>query len=213
MVEVEKKPSEELKKRIRKRNRGKKNEPQRTEEEEEKTQNVEENSDEIQKKRVKKVKLQGRGIIEEQEEEEAEEEVEAKEEEEEEKIVIVGKGIMTNQTFESLDLSEHTFEAIKSMGFQHMTQVRKVSTFLYSQIAKPWSLNRLDLTLLSFRFKRDRSRRFWRAKMFLVLRGLVLVKHLLFSYRLLNCCSKSVSLLATELVSLLSAPLENLLFR
>ncbi|KAF8100192.1 hypothetical protein N665_0229s0022 [Sinapis alba] len=127
MVELEKKSSDELKKRIRKRNRGKKNEVQRTEEEEE-TLNVEENADEIQNKREKKVKkvkqLQERGKTDEEEEEE--EEVEAKEEEEEEekKMVIVAKGIMTNETFESLDLSEQTFQAIKAMDFKHMTQIQ-----------------------------------------------------------------------------------------
>uniref|UniRef100_A0A1J3D128 ATP-dependent RNA helicase n=1 Tax=Noccaea caerulescens TaxID=107243 RepID=A0A1J3D128_NOCCA len=108
MVELEKKTTEELKKRTRKRNRGKKNDQQRVDEE---------NADEIQKKTEKKVKLQ---------EEEEEEEVEAKEEgeEEEKKMVIVSKGIMTNETFESLDLSEPTFAAIKEMGFQHMTQIQ-----------------------------------------------------------------------------------------
>lgn len=124
MVELEKKSSDVLKKRIRKRNRGKKNELQKVEVEEEETHNVEENADEI-KKKVKKVKkLQGRGKIEEEEEVEAKEE-EVEEEEEEKKMVVVAKGIMTNETFESLDLSEQTFEAIKAMDFKHMTQVRK----------------------------------------------------------------------------------------
>ncbi|CAN6819902.1 unnamed protein product [Brassica oleracea] len=122
MVELEKKSSDEVKKRIRKRNRGKKNEQQRAEEEEE-THMVEEKADEVQnkkEKKVKKVKSQGG--------DKTEEEVEAKEEEEldEEKkmVVVVGKGIMTNETFESLELSEQTFEAIKTMGFEHMTQIQ-----------------------------------------------------------------------------------------
>lgn len=118
MVESEKNSSEELKKRIRKRNRGKKNDQQKVEEE---TLNVEENVDDVQKKsetNVKKVNLQARGKVEEKVEEEAMEEGE-----EEKNIVVVGKGIMTNETFESLPLSEHTFGAIKEMGFQHMTQV------------------------------------------------------------------------------------------
>jgi superfamily II DNA/RNA helicase len=34
-----------------------------------------------------------------------------------------GSGIMTTESFESLGLSEPTFNAIKDMGFQHMTQV------------------------------------------------------------------------------------------
>ncbi|XP_013618385.1 PREDICTED: DEAD-box ATP-dependent RNA helicase 51-like isoform X1 [Brassica oleracea var. oleracea] len=123
MVELEKKSSDVLKKRIRKRNRGKKNELQKVEVEEEETHNVEENADEI-KKKVKKVKkLQGRGKIEEEEEVEAKEE-EVEEEEEEKKMVVVAKGIMTNETFESLDLSEQTFEAIKAMDFKHMTQIQ-----------------------------------------------------------------------------------------
>ncbi|XP_010507022.1 PREDICTED: DEAD-box ATP-dependent RNA helicase 51 [Camelina sativa] len=120
MVESEKTSVDELKKRIRKRNRGKKNEQKKPEEEE--IQNVEE-EDEMQKKsekKVKKVKLQGRGKIEEEEEE-----VEAKEEGKEEKnILIVGKGIMTNETFESLNLTEQTSQAIKEMGFSHMTQIQ-----------------------------------------------------------------------------------------
>ncbi|KAF3547451.1 hypothetical protein DY000_02004516 [Brassica cretica] len=121
MVELEKKSSDEVKKRIRKRNRGKKNEQQRAEEEEE-THMVEEKADEVQnkkEKKVKKVKSQGG--------DKTEEEVEAKEEEEldeEKKMVVVGKGIMTNETFESLELSEQTFEAIKTMGFEHMTQIQ-----------------------------------------------------------------------------------------
>ncbi|XP_010465969.1 PREDICTED: DEAD-box ATP-dependent RNA helicase 51 [Camelina sativa] len=117
MVESEKTSVDELKKRIRKRNRGKKNEQQKPEEEE--VHNVEE-EDEMQKKsekKVKKVKLQGRGKV--------EEEVEAKEEGEEEKnISIVGKGIMTNETFESLNLTEQTSQAIKEMGFSYMTQIQ-----------------------------------------------------------------------------------------
>ncbi|CAH8385860.1 unnamed protein product [Eruca vesicaria subsp. sativa] len=120
MVEVEKNSSDEVKKRIRKRNRGKKNEVQRAEEDE--THNVEEKADEVKNKRekkVKKVKPQESGKTE-------EEDVEAKDEEEaeEKKMVVVGKGIMTNETFESLELSEQTFEAIKTMGFEHMTQIQ-----------------------------------------------------------------------------------------
>lgn len=116
MVELEKNSSDELKKRIRKRNRGKKNELQKVQVEE--THNVEENADEIKKKLKKVKKLQERG--------ETDEDVEAKEEEVEDKMVVVAKGIMTNETFESLDLSEQTFEAIKAMDFKHMTQVRKI---------------------------------------------------------------------------------------
>ncbi|CAE5967743.1 unnamed protein product [Arabidopsis arenosa] len=119
MVESDKTSVEELKKRVRKRSRGKKNEQQKAEEE---THSVEENADEKQKKsekKVKKVKLQGRGKIEE------DEEVEAMENGEEEKNpVIVGKGIMTDETFDSLDLSEQTSIAIKEMGFQYMTQIQ-----------------------------------------------------------------------------------------
>ena len=128
MVELEKKSSDEMKKRIRKRNRGKKSELQKTKEEE--THLVEENADEIPNKKEKKVKK-----VKSQEEDKTEEEVEAKEEEEldeEKKMVVVGKGIMTNETFESLDLSEQTFEAIKVMGFEHMTQVRKNSEPFFS---------------------------------------------------------------------------------
>ena len=47
-------------------------------------------------------------------------------------MVVVGKGIMTNETFESLDLSEQTFQAIKAMGFEHMTQVRTNSEPFFS---------------------------------------------------------------------------------
>ncbi|KAJ0249154.1 DEAD-box ATP-dependent RNA helicase 51 [Hirschfeldia incana] len=114
MVELEKNSSDEVKKRIRKRNRGKKNQLQKTEELEE-THNVEEKADEIQTKKenkVKKVKSQGGDKPEEDEAEE------------EKKMVVVGKGIMTNETFESLELSEQTSEAIKTMGFEHMTQIQ-----------------------------------------------------------------------------------------
>ncbi|KAJ0264398.1 DEAD-box ATP-dependent RNA helicase 51 [Hirschfeldia incana] len=115
MVELEKNSSEEMKKRVRKRNRGKKNEHQRAVEEE--VHNVEENADENQNKMEKKVKnLQGRG--------KTDEEVEAKNEEGEKKMVVVGKGIMTNEAFESLDLSEQTSQAIRTMGFEHMTQIQ-----------------------------------------------------------------------------------------
>ncbi|KAL1221590.1 DEAD-box ATP-dependent RNA helicase 51 [Cardamine amara subsp. amara] len=117
MVESEKKSSEELKKRIRKRNRGKKNEQQKVEEEEE-TQYVDE--EEKMDTKFKKVKLQGKGRIEEEEEVEANEEGE----QEEKNMVIVGKGIMTNVTFESLNLTEPTSLAIKEMGFEHMTQIQ-----------------------------------------------------------------------------------------
>ncbi|XP_009112613.1 DEAD-box ATP-dependent RNA helicase 51 [Brassica rapa] len=113
MVELEKNSSGELKKRIRKRNRGKKNELQKVQVE---THNVEENADEIKKKLKKVKKLQERG--------ETDEDVEAKEKEVEDKMVVVAKGIMTNETFESLDLSEQTFEAIKAMDFKHMTQIQ-----------------------------------------------------------------------------------------
>ncbi|CAA0382883.1 unnamed protein product [Arabidopsis thaliana] len=116
MVESDKSSVEELKKRVRKRSRGKKNEQQNAEEE---THTVEENADETQKKSEKKVK-KVRGKIEEEEEK-----VEAMEDGEDEKnIVIVGKGIMTNVTFDSLDLSEQTSIAIKEMGFQYMTQIQ-----------------------------------------------------------------------------------------
>ncbi|EOA30224.1 hypothetical protein CARUB_v10013346mg [Capsella rubella] len=117
MVESEKASVEELKKRIRKRTRGKKNEQQKPEEE---THNVEEVLDEMQKKsgkKVKEVKLQGRGQI--------EEEVEAKEEGEEDKNnLIVREGIMTNETFESLNLSEQTSKAMKEIGYLYMTQIQ-----------------------------------------------------------------------------------------
>lgn len=55
MAKLEKKASDELKKRVRKRNRGKKNDQQKAEEEEEETHKAEENVDEIQNKNEKKV--------------------------------------------------------------------------------------------------------------------------------------------------------------
>ena len=64
------------------------------------------------------------------------------EEEEEDKVEESGgNGIMTNETFESLGLSDNTHKSIKEMGFARMTQViyyyvfcialKKVSTFYY----------------------------------------------------------------------------------
>ncbi|XP_010549152.1 PREDICTED: DEAD-box ATP-dependent RNA helicase 51 [Tarenaya hassleriana] len=116
-------------KRKRNRNRGKKQEEQSVEEEsrnensinEEEEQGGGEENPKKKKKKDKKVKLEGRN----KGTEEEEEETETKEEgEEEKKLSIVGRGIMTNETFESLELSEHTFEAIKEMGFQYMTQIQ-----------------------------------------------------------------------------------------
>lgn len=148
MVESDKTSVEELKKRVRKRSRGKKNEQQKAEED---SHSVEENADEKQKKsekKVKNVKLQGRGKIEEEEEEE----VEAMEDGEEEKNpVIVGKGIMTDQTFDSLDLSEQTSIAIKEMGFQYMTHVRKFepSSDVKTGFCKTWSCDLWQSMFLS----------------------------------------------------------------
>lgn len=121
-------------KRKRNRNRGKKQEEQSVREEshnesggnEEEEQGVDEKrereeAEENQKKRKKKdkkVKFEDRDKAKE------EEEIETKDEEGENKVAIVGGGIMTNETFESLELSEHTFEAIKEMGFEYMTQIQ-----------------------------------------------------------------------------------------
>ncbi|GLT44134.1 hypothetical protein SLA2020_180490 [Shorea laevis] len=57
----------------------------------------------------------------------SEEENEGEKENEEQKEELkkkVGSGIMTTESFESLGLSEPTFNAIKEMGFQHMTQIQ-----------------------------------------------------------------------------------------
>ncbi|KAG2306159.1 hypothetical protein Bca52824_025907 [Brassica carinata] len=103
MVELEKKSSDELKKRVRKRNRGKKNDQQKAEEEEEETHKVEENADGIQNKMEKKVKKvkkqQGRGKTDEDEEEE----VEANEEEEK-KMVVVDSSWINSSPFGGKDV-------------------------------------------------------------------------------------------------------------
>lgn len=42
-----------------------------------------------------------------------------------------GNGIMTNETFESLGLSDNTHKSIKEMGFARMTQVKRFNLFYY----------------------------------------------------------------------------------
>ncbi|KFK28452.1 hypothetical protein AALP_AA8G516100 [Arabis alpina] len=72
----------------------------------------EEVNDEEPKK--KKKKKDAKEKLEEQDNGEEEEEVEE----------ATGNGIMTNETFESLGLSENTFKSIKEMGFSRLTQIQ-----------------------------------------------------------------------------------------
>ncbi|KAL0721568.1 hypothetical protein Bca4012_036167 [Brassica carinata] len=72
-------------------------------------------SDEEPKKKKKKKKKEEK--VKPEEEEEEEQEGDKVEE-------ITGNGFMTNETFESLGLSDNTFKSIKEMGFARMTQIQ-----------------------------------------------------------------------------------------
>ncbi|KAF5730243.1 DEAD-box ATP-dependent RNA helicase 51-like isoform X1 [Tripterygium wilfordii] len=90
---------------------------------------VEERKEKKKKKNKKMRKEKVEGIEVEEDDEEEEEEVEGEGEEEkgdEKKKLTVksGSGIMSTESFESLGLSKHTFNAIQEMGFPFMTQIQ-----------------------------------------------------------------------------------------
>ncbi|KAK4564260.1 hypothetical protein RGQ29_006365 [Quercus rubra] len=134
---------DETKKKKRKRIRPNKNSaagevelPQNHEEEEEEEANKveEENEMKKQKKKKKKDKKEKKMKIEEEKEKQEEEEEEEderengeeskEEEKKKKKVKSGGGGIMSSESFESLGLSEPTRNAIKDIGFQHMTQIQ-----------------------------------------------------------------------------------------
>lgn len=108
---IEKEPKEKKKK--------KKKLKQRRDTDDEENEAVTAVSDDETKKKKKKKKKDAKVKFEEQNNgEEGEEEKDGDKVEE-----TSGSGIMTNETFESLGLSDNTFKCIKEMGFQSMTQV------------------------------------------------------------------------------------------
>ncbi|XP_009346649.2 LOW QUALITY PROTEIN: DEAD-box ATP-dependent RNA helicase 51 [Pyrus x bretschneideri] len=126
-------PEDETKKKKRKRNRAKKpSESAGTEQPEPENTKGEQAKGESEKKRKKVKKLKGeepeaQSPVEDNEEEEEEGEEAMEEEEEEEKKVRSGgggTGIMSTESFASLNLSENTYKAIEEMKFQYMTQIQ-----------------------------------------------------------------------------------------
>ncbi|KAM2456007.1 hypothetical protein PS1_015935 [Malus domestica] len=132
-------PSEdETKKKKRKRNRAKKPSESAGVEKEEYTEpqnpNGEPAKGESEKKRKKVKKLNGEEVedqspVEDKDEEDEEREEAMEEEEEKKKKKKVnsgggGTGIMTTESFASLNLSENTYKAIEEMKFQYMTQIQ-----------------------------------------------------------------------------------------
>ncbi|KAM0980006.1 hypothetical protein ACFX13_016046 [Malus domestica] len=130
---------DETKKKKRKRNRAKKPSESAGVEKEEYTEpqnpNGEPAKGESEKKRKKVKKLKGEEVEDqspvEDKDEEDEEREEAMEEEEEKKKKKKkvnsgggGTGIMTTESFASLNLSENTYKAIEEMKFQYMTQIQ-----------------------------------------------------------------------------------------
>ena len=78
----------------------------------------------LTKRRQKKIKKEKKTEIEEEKEDELKELPET--EEKKKKVRSSGGGgIMSTESFESLELSKHTSNAIKDIGFQYMTQVNK----------------------------------------------------------------------------------------
>ncbi|PON86539.1 DEAD-box ATP-dependent RNA helicase [Trema orientale] len=126
---------DEASKRNRKRKRAKKkpseapdvNETREVEDEEVQVE-VEENREKESKKNKKKKKLnlQKPNLSGEEEEEEGdgEEAEEEKKEKKKKKVKSEGSGIMSTESFASLNLSEPTLKAIQEMGFQYMTQIQ-----------------------------------------------------------------------------------------
>ncbi|CAN6577990.1 unnamed protein product [Malus baccata var. baccata] len=126
-------PEDETKKKKRKRNRAKKpSESAGTELPEPENTKGEQAKGESEKKRKKVKKLKGeepeaQSPVEDEAEEEEEGE-EAMEEEEDKKKKVRsgggGTGIMSTESFASLNLSENTYKAIEEMKFQYMTQIQ-----------------------------------------------------------------------------------------
>ncbi|XP_068306054.1 DEAD-box ATP-dependent RNA helicase 51-like [Pyrus communis] len=126
-------PEDETKKKKRKRNRAKKPaESAGTEQPEPENTKGEQAKGESEKKRKKVKKLKGeepeaQSPVEDNEEEEEEGEEAMEEEEDEERKVRSGgggTGIMSTESFASLNLSENTYKAIEEMKFQYMTQIQ-----------------------------------------------------------------------------------------
>ncbi|KAJ7978819.1 RNA helicase [Quillaja saponaria] len=144
MAEIEDNPHtmamEETKKKKRKRNRPKntttslstvtdQSEPQELYEDAGENEGNKDNgiAESVEKKRKKKKKQKKVNGEEEKEGGNVDERLEEEEEveEQEKKVKSGGSGIMSNETFASLGLSEPTLKAIKDMGFEHMTQIQE----------------------------------------------------------------------------------------
>uniref|UniRef100_A0A2N9FJZ9 ATP-dependent RNA helicase n=1 Tax=Fagus sylvatica TaxID=28930 RepID=A0A2N9FJZ9_FAGSY len=78
--------------------------------------------DKLTKRRQKKIKKEKKMEIEEEKEDELKELPETKEKKKRVRSSS-GGGIMSTESFESLELSKHTSNPIKDIGFQYMTQV------------------------------------------------------------------------------------------
>uniref|UniRef100_A0A2N9GBQ5 ATP-dependent RNA helicase n=1 Tax=Fagus sylvatica TaxID=28930 RepID=A0A2N9GBQ5_FAGSY len=77
----------------------------------------------LTKRRQKKIKKEKKMEIEEEKEDELKELPETKEKKKKVRSSS-GGGIMSTESFESLELSKHTSNAIKDIGFQYMTQIQ-----------------------------------------------------------------------------------------
>ncbi|PON62067.1 DEAD-box ATP-dependent RNA helicase [Parasponia andersonii] len=126
---------DEAKKRKRKRKRVKKpsetpdlNENREVEDEEEEVEANREKESKKNKKNkmlnLQKPNLSGEGEEEEEGEEGDAEEAEEENTEKKKKVKSEGSGIMSTESFASLNLSEPTLKAIQEMGFQYMTQIQ-----------------------------------------------------------------------------------------
>ncbi|GMY15401.1 DEAD-box ATP-dependent RNA helicase 51 [Fagus crenata] len=85
-------------------------------------QNPEDNT--LTKRRQKKIKKEKKTEIEEEKEDELKELPETEEKKKKKVRSSGGGGIMSTESFESLELSKHTSNAIKDIGFQYMTQIQ-----------------------------------------------------------------------------------------
>ncbi|KAF5468963.1 hypothetical protein F2P56_013070 [Juglans regia] len=108
-------PFDEMKKEKRKRKRPKKGKEAPQEAEENKTKKKQEKREELKKEEDGVEQINYGGVDGEELKEEEEKKVSSSRR---------GSGIMSDESFESLGLSEPTFNAVKDMRFQHMTQIQ-----------------------------------------------------------------------------------------
>ena len=100
--------------------------------------------DKLTKRRQKKIKKEKKMEIEEEKEDELKELPETKEKKKKVRSSS-GGGIMSTESFESLELSKHTSNPIKDIGFQYMTQVNKKNRNF--EFEKEWNFKTLWVKL------------------------------------------------------------------